>query len=174
MNSFVAERRQREQLGLAMPQRYMLQGSDSHRKSASTMGWASADRNAFQVGSIDVPVPGSGWFDIPGPDILSGREILERTAEVLGASRPLMIQVPFVSPRLSSHWVRFVTRAEWSVAREVVVGLKDDLLAKDDLFWKLVGRAPLIRFEEAARRALAAERAEGPVPGACHPSGCSE
>ena len=55
VNSFVAERRQREQLGLAMPQRYMLQGSDSHRKSASTMGWASADRNAFQVGSIDVP-----------------------------------------------------------------------------------------------------------------------
>ena len=121
---------------------------------------------AALLGSIDVPVPGSEWFDIPGPDILSGREILERTAEVLGASRPLMIEVPFVSPRLSSHWVRFVTRAEWSVAREVVVGLKDDLLAKDDRFWKLVGRAPLIRFEEAARRALAAERAEGPVPGA--------
>jgi hypothetical protein len=28
-----------------------------------------------------------------------------------------------LSPRLSSLWVRFVTRAKWSVAREVVVGL---------------------------------------------------
>ena len=44
MNSFVAERRQREQLGLAMPQ-----------QPTSTTGWASADRNALHVGSIDVP-----------------------------------------------------------------------------------------------------------------------
>ena len=44
VNSFVAERRQREQLGLAMPQ-----------QPTSTTGWASADRNALHVGSIDVP-----------------------------------------------------------------------------------------------------------------------
>ena len=44
VNSFVAERRQREQLGLAMPQ-----------QPTSTTGWASVDRNALHVGSIDVP-----------------------------------------------------------------------------------------------------------------------
>ncbi len=121
---------------------------------------------AALLGAIDVPVEGSAWFDVPGPDVLSGREILERTADVLGVGRPFMIQVPFVTPRLSSHWVRLVTRAEWSVAREIVVGLKDDLLAKDDRFWGMIGHRGLLHFEEAARRALAAERREGPVPGA--------
>lgn len=118
------------------------------------------------LGAVDVPVEGSAWFDVPGPDVLSGREILERTADVLGVGRPFMVEVPFVTPRLSTHWVRLVTRAEWSVAREIVVGLKDDLLAKDDRFWGMIGHRELLHFEEAARRALAAERREGPVPGA--------
>ncbi|MFM7143822.1 MAG: NAD(P)H-binding protein [Alphaproteobacteria bacterium] len=121
---------------------------------------------AALLGAIDVPVPASEWFDVPGPDVLSGREILERTADVLGVGRPFMIEVPFVTPRLSSHWVRLVTRADWSVAREIVVGLKDDLLAKDDRFWGMIGHPDLLHFEEAARRALEAERLEGPIPGA--------
>ena len=121
---------------------------------------------AALLGAIDVPVSGSEWFDVPGPDVLSGREILERTADVLGVGRPFMVEVPFVTPRLSSHWVRLVTRAEWSVAREIVVGLKDDLLAKDDRYWGLIGHRDLLHFEEAARRAIEAERREGPIPGA--------
>ena len=60
---------------------------------------------------------------------LSGKEILEETARVMGLPHPRMLEVPLLSPRLSSLWVRFVTRAKWSVAREVVVGLADDLLA---------------------------------------------
>ena len=107
---------------------------------------------AALLGAMDVPVEGSAWFDVPGPDVLSGREILERTADVLGVGRPFMIEVPFVTPRLSTHWVRLVTRAEWSVAREIVVGLKDDLLATDDRFWGLIGHRDLLHFEEAARQ----------------------
>ena len=77
-----------------------------------------------------------------------------------------MIQVPFLSPQLSSHWVRFVSRADWSVAREVVVGLKTDLLAHDARFWGLIGHAPLLAFDQAARLAVEEERRSGPVAGA--------
>lgn len=115
--------------------------------------------------SLDLAVEGSAWFDVPGPETLSGRTILERTAAVLGARKPIMIEVPFLSPRLSSHWVRFVTRAEWSVAREVVVGLKTDLLAHDDRFWALIGHTQRLTFDEAARIAVADELRDGPVPG---------
>jgi uncharacterized protein YbjT (DUF2867 family) len=104
---------------------------------------------------------GSAWFDVPGPDTLSGRQILEQTADVLQVHQPLMIEVPLLSPRLSSHWVRLVTRAEWSVAREIVVGLKHDLLAKDDRFWHLAGHTALLSFQDSARRALAAEAERG-------------
>jgi uncharacterized protein YbjT (DUF2867 family) len=107
----------------------------------------------------------SEWFDIPGPAILSGQEILRETVRVLGLRQPWMISVPFLSPRLSSLWVRFVTRAQWSVAREVVIGLTDDLLAQDDRYWQLIGHSQRITFAEAARMALKAEAGEGPVPG---------
>jgi hypothetical protein len=76
-----------------------------------------------------------------------------------------MIEVPLLSPRLSSLWVRFVTRAKWSVAREVVVGLCDDLLARDDQFWRLIDHPNRLSFAEAARVALAGERCQQPVAG---------
>ncbi len=82
-----------------------------------------------------------------------------------GARHPRMIEVPLLSPRLSSLWVRFVTRAKWSVAREVVVGLTEDLLAHDDRFWQLIGHPHRLTFAEAARLALDAERRQGPVAG---------
>lgn len=120
---------------------------------------------AALLGSLDAQVEHSAWFGVPGPDILSGREILERTADALGARRPVMIQVPLLSPQLSSHWVRFVTRADWSVAREVVVGLTEDLLSPDANFWRLIGHTQLLDFDESARRALDEEEREGLVPG---------
>lgn len=126
---------------------------------------AIADVVAALLGALTLEHSGSAWYDVPGPEILSGREILERTADVIGLRRPVMIEVPFLTPRLSSHWVRFVTRAEWAVAREIVVGLKTDLIAKDDRFWSAIGHRDLMRFEAAAAAALAEERAEGPVPG---------
>jgi len=117
---------------------------------------------AALVGALELKIEKSEWFDIPGPEVLSGRGILERTADALGVHQALMIQVPFLSPRLSSHWVRFVTRAQWSVAREVVVGLKTNLIAHDDRFWTRIGHTRRIPFVEAARQALDAERTDPP------------
>jgi len=117
------------------------------------------------VQAFDLPFEASVWFDVPGPDMLSGKEILEETSRVMGFGHPCMLGVPLLSPRLSSLWVRFVTRANWSVAREVVVGLTEDLLAQDDRFWELVGHPHRLEFAEAARLALEAERCQGPVPG---------
>ncbi len=118
------------------------------------------------VRALDLPPGADGVYDLPGPDILSGREILEATSRVMGLVSPRMIAVPLLTPRLSSLWVRFVTRAEWSVAREVVVGLTEDLLAEDARFWTLIGHPTRLSFTQAARRALGAEAARGPVGGA--------
>ena len=105
--------------------------------------------------ALTLEVTHSEVFDIPGPEILSGREILLRTAHALGLKHPLVVRVPVLTPGLSSHWVRFVTRAQWSVAREIVVGLTSDLLAEDDRFWSRTGHADRLKFDEAARRAIA-------------------
>ena len=117
------------------------------------------------VQALELTEGESVWFDIPGPETLSGKAILEQTARVIGLRPPFMVEVPFLTPRLSSFWVRFVTRAEWRVAREVVVGLTDDLLAKDDHFWQRIGHPQQISFAVAAERALVREQREGPVRG---------
>jgi len=117
------------------------------------------------VRALDLPLAASASFDLPGPRALSGTEILEETARVMGLRHPRMIAVPLLSPRLSSLWLRFVTRANWSVAREVVVGLIDDLLARDDRFWPLIDHPNRLTFGAAARVALDAERCQEPSSG---------
>ena len=114
---------------------------------------------AALVAALETPLAESAVFDLPGPDILSGAAILDQTAAVMGLGRARRIEVPFLTPHLSSLWVRFVTRARWSVARQVVVGLTHDLLADSDELWRRIGHERRVPFVEAARRALAADLA---------------
>lgn len=115
---------------------------------------------------IQVPLEKSAWYDIPGPNTLTGRAILERTADALGLRPPFIIEVPVLTPRLSSHWVHLVSSAKWEVAREVVLGLGNDIVADSSEYWSLIDHRKLIGFDDAARRAVAVEREEGkPVKG---------
>jgi uncharacterized protein YbjT (DUF2867 family) len=111
---------------------------------------------AALVAGVRLDLPASTWWDIPGPEALSGSEILLRLAAVLGR-RPLLLKVPLITPRLSSHWIRLVTRADYAVARELVEGLTSDLLATRPGYWEAAGLPPPMGLEEAARCALAAE-----------------
>ena len=108
------------------------------------------------VAAAELPLAASAWFDLPGPEVLTGRQILERIAALRGRRVPA-IEVPLLSPRLSAMWLRLITRADYTLARELVLGLGSDLLPEDDRFWELIGHTRLIGFDEAARRALAGE-----------------
>ncbi len=116
------------------------------------------------LAGLRLELPESTWWDIPGPEALSGREILLRVAAVLGR-RPILMKVPFVTPRLSSHWIRLVTRADFSLARELVEGLTSDLIATRPGFWDAAGLPPPMALEEAAQRAFAAEAGTMPRAG---------
>ena len=105
------------------------------------------------VGALEMQAEESHWCDIPGPEILTVEEILRKTARVMGNDPP-MFDVPLLSPRLSSYWLRFITRGDVALARELVEGLKSDLLAESDAFWQMIGHEELVEFEEAARREL--------------------
>lgn len=116
------------------------------------------------VRGLEAPLPGSAWFDLPGPEELTGEEILMRIAALRGR-RVVAVRVPFLSPGLSSLWLKLVTRADFWLARELVAGLTHDLLPRDERYWELIGYRPRWTFDEAARHALATERAEAPPPG---------
>lgn len=91
-------------------------------------------------------------FDLPGPETLTCREIIERVAGFSGI-RPVMVPVPVLTPALSSHWLRFVTRANFTVAKKLVQGLTGDIIATQPSFWTHIPREPT-PLDEAIKRAL--------------------
>jgi uncharacterized protein YbjT (DUF2867 family) len=97
-----------------------------------------------------------GAFALPGPETLSAREILARTAKLMG-HRPYMIGVPFVTPKLSSYWIRLVTRADFHVATQLVEGLRNDIVHEGPGYWARLPQHRLQSFDDAARNALAQE-----------------
>lgn len=103
----------------------------------------------------DVPLTESAWFDIPGPEVLSAREMLEIVADLDGRRIP-SIRVPVLTPALSAMWLRIVSGADYAVARELVLGLREDLLPQRS-FWDIAPHAPRLSFRAAAANALMSE-----------------
>lgn len=117
---------------------------------------ALQDVIAALVAAADLPLSDSEWFDLPGPEVMSGQQILERIAALRGRHF-LALKVPFLSPQLSALWLRLITRTDFALARELVLGLQQDLLPKDERFWSLIDHEQLVSFDAAARYALASE-----------------
>lgn len=109
------------------------------------------------LAALELPLDESVHYDVPGPEILTGKEILERIAAIDGRRIP-SLSLPWLTPRLAALWLRIVTRADFALARELILGLTDDLLPESDRFWELTGLRPQFTFDEAARAAIAAER----------------
>jgi uncharacterized protein YbjT (DUF2867 family) len=111
-----------------------------------------------------VPLERSAWFDIPGPDVLSAREMIMLVGELEGRHIPA-VRVPLLTPRLSARWLKLVSRADYDIARELVLGLRDDLLPRDRSYWELTGHAPHGSFRAAAAHALQTELPQAGISG---------
>lgn len=110
------------------------------------------------VSALSIPADASGWYDVPGPERLSHRELLGQVAEQLG-HHPVMVGVPVLSPRLSSYWIAAVTRADLGLAQELVEGLRTDLDPSGSLFWDLFPSHERVPLGTSIRKAL-----EDPCP----------
>lgn len=113
------------------------------------------------LGAVELETNQNQVFDLPGPDTLRVEDILRITAERLG-HEPVQFRVPLLTPRLSSYWLRFVTRSDLYVAQELVEGLKTDILAHDDSYWERIGVSRQTSFEEAVDRTLAQDNEVSP------------
>jgi len=93
-----------------------------------------------------------GSFDAGGPDVMTYREMIERIARIRG-KRPLIVEVPVLTPRLSSYWLHLVTPVNASVARPLIEGLRNATVARDERLRQLLPLR-LTSFEDAARAAM--------------------
>lgn len=92
-------------------------------------------------------------FDLGGPDVLTYRQMIEQIGELRGR-RPRIVEVPVLSPRLSSYWLHLVTPVRAGVARPLVEGLRNPTIVTGRDIRELVPRE-LLPFDAAARQALA-------------------
>jgi len=91
-------------------------------------------------------------FDIGGPDILTYKEMLMGYARVRGLKR-WIIPVPVLTPKLSSHWLYFVTSTSFTLAKSLVSSLKNEVICADNRIKEIVP-VKLLNYEETLRLTL--------------------
>jgi uncharacterized protein YbjT (DUF2867 family) len=91
-------------------------------------------------------------FDIGGPDILTYKEMLMGYARVRGLKR-WIIPVPVLTPKLSSHWLYFVTSTSFTLAKSLVSSLKNEVICSDKRIQTIVP-IKLLNYEETIQLTL--------------------
>ncbi|MBT8102879.1 MAG: NAD(P)H-binding protein, partial [Gammaproteobacteria bacterium] len=76
-------------------------------------------------------------YDVGGADDLTYEEIMRQYAELVGKN-PRIIPVRVLTPRLSSYWLRLVTSVPTNIARALIDGLSQDVIATDGRLASLV------------------------------------
>jgi uncharacterized protein YbjT (DUF2867 family) len=100
-----------------------------------------------------IEVDGDREVDLAGRDVLTYREMLQRTARAMGLRRRIIVGVPVLTPRLSARWLRFITSVSLPIAHALVESLRHEALADGPDLFTEVGVTPC-SFDEAMRRAL--------------------
>jgi len=92
-------------------------------------------------------------IEIGGADILTYGDMMKRYARVRGLRR-LLINVPVLTPKLSSYWVHWVTPVPAAFARPLIEGLRNEVVVTDDKASELFTRIKPAAYESAVQRAL--------------------
>ena len=121
---------------------------------------AVEDVIAYLVGVLEAPEAAGETYEIGGPEVLTYREMLEETARALGGRDPVVLPVPFLTPRLSAYWVDLVTDVPASVAHPLIDGLGNRVVVTDPAIRDVLD-VELTPFPVAVERALEAEKREG-------------
>ena len=72
-----------------------------------------------------------GDVELGGAEVLSYREMMNRTARAMDRRPPLIVRVPVLTPRLSSWWVMLVTPVDNGLVRPLVDGLGEEMVVRN-------------------------------------------
>jgi len=72
-----------------------------------------------------------GVYEIGGAEATTYREMLDTYAQVRGLRRRLIVDVPYLTPRLSSYWVDLVTPVDRHISHALIDSLVTEVVVRD-------------------------------------------
>jgi len=91
-------------------------------------------------------------FEIGGPDVLTYKEMLLGFAAVRGYKR-YILSLPVLFPGLSAYWLYLTTSANFTIARQLVQSMKNDVVCKEHSIHEIIPQE-LIPYREAIKMAF--------------------
>ncbi len=107
----------------------------------------------YLTGCMLLPATYDQTFDIGGAEILTYKQMLLQYAEVRGLKRRIYVVPPFISPRISSYWIYFLTSTSYYLAVNLVNSMKVEVVCKETRLKDILNITPLT-YKEACTRAL--------------------
>jgi len=91
-------------------------------------------------------------FDIGGPDVLTYKEMMLQYSKVRKL-KLYILNVPVMTPKLSSYWLYFVTSTSYKLALNLVDSMKIEVITQDNRLQKLLNIEP-ISYQNAIKMAF--------------------
>ncbi len=110
----------------------------------------------YLIGVAEARVDDDPIYEVAGPDVCTYEEMMRAYGELVG-KRPIIIDVPVLTPRLSGYWLRLITSVPTNIAGALIEGLAHDFIGDDAAIRKLIPQR-LLTFRESAEAALEAEK----------------
>ena len=85
----------------------------------------------YLVGCMEHPETSGRVFDIGGPEKLTYESLMRLYSAYLNKNL-FVVQIPFLTTKLSSYWVDLITPVKASLARPLIDSLVHDTIVKDD------------------------------------------
>ena len=115
----------------------------------------------YLIGSMKNPSTSGKIFEIGGPDKMTYEQMMRLYSSIINRNLNI-IQIPFLTPRLSSYWIDLVTPVKASLARPLVDSLVHDSYVKDKSIEELVP-VNLKHMTEAIKEAREEQLAFKPI-----------
>lgn len=91
-------------------------------------------------------------FEIGGPDVLTYKQMLLGFAKERGYKR-IILTLPVLFPGLSVYWLNLTTSANFTIARQLVKSMKNDVVCKEFSIREIIPQY-LIPYKEALQMAF--------------------
>ncbi len=95
------------------------------------------------VTSASTPEARDRVLEVGGPEVVTYEEMMHAYAEVAGLRKRLVLRVPLLTPRLSSHWVGLVTPLPLGLARPLIESLVNEVVVTDRPVQDVMPHQPL-------------------------------